>query len=94
MARCGPSPAAERPDFMAMIGLRLATLGAIRANLRGLPKLFQVQDDDICTGVIGPVGQQIIAGYIRTVADGEKGGDTHMARADVIQDRQAERATL
>ena len=32
-------PAAERPDLTATIGLRRATSGARRANLRGLPKL-------------------------------------------------------
>src|SRR2546430_1125955 len=34
-----PSPAAERPDLTAMIGFRCATSGAMRANLRGFPKL-------------------------------------------------------
>ena len=32
-------PAAERPDFTATIGLWRAISGAMRANLRGLPKL-------------------------------------------------------
>ena len=32
-------PAAERPDLTATIGFRRATSGAMRANLRGLPKL-------------------------------------------------------
>ena len=33
------TPAAERPDLTAMIGFRRATSGAMRANLRGFPKL-------------------------------------------------------
>jgi hypothetical protein len=32
-------PAAERPDLTATMGFFLATSGAMRANLRGLPKL-------------------------------------------------------
>ena len=32
-------PAAERPDLTATIGFRRATYGAMRANLRGFPKL-------------------------------------------------------
>ena len=46
--------ARARPDFTAMTGLRRASRRASRANLRGLPKRLQVQQDHVGARVAPP----------------------------------------
>ena len=60
----------------------------------GIAKAFEVQHDDVCVWIVGPIGQHIITGHIRPVTYRYKRRQAHVEALDIVQHGEAERTAL
>ena len=70
------------------------TRRAISPNLRGLPKLSRYSRITSVLRILGPVLNEVVAGDVGLVADGDERREADAERARVVEDGQAEGAAL
>src|SRR6516162_9255710 len=83
------APGFDRDDRFMLCHLRRYTGKAPR-----IAKAFEVQHNDAGAWIVGPIGQDIVAGDIRPVADRDERRQAHVEALDVVQHSEAEGTTL
>ena len=64
------------------------------AELARVAERLQVQEDDVGVGVVLPVAQEVVAGHVGLVADGDERRDAQAPRPQLLDDGGADRARL
>jgi hypothetical protein len=88
------APTADRPDFRATIGFERPIARAKCADLRGLPKRLQVQQDDVGARIRVPVAEQVVARNVRLVAHRYQTREAQLPSTGEVDGGQTECPTL
>jgi hypothetical protein len=75
-------------------GLLPRDLGRDPGELPGVTEALEVKDDHVSAGILGPVGEEVVARYVRLVADRHERRDSEAGALQVVEDGDAKRSAL
>src|SRR5262245_55635393 len=88
------APSYRAPGFDGDDRFLLCHIRRYTGKAPRIAKAFEVQHNDAGAWIVGPIGQDIVAGDIRPVADRDERRQTHVETLHVVQHSEAERAAL